>query len=139
MQFHKNFKPHCGRLSECIQQNSKKINLSVGFPRNPRSSGFAVNSWKFLLQPDLPDYGNAGCGVTNGGYIITQICLRINILKENYFENWVNGEVSKSAKSPNLLTFKVIFLSQKLSKSFSIFFFIEEYQFRSTFFVIDIF
>ena len=38
------------------------------------------------------------------------------------FENWVNGEVSKSAKSPNLLTFKVNFLYQKLSESFSIFF-----------------
>ena len=56
------------------------------------------------------------------------------------FENWTNGEVSKSAKSPNLLTFKVNFLYQKLSESFSIFFFfIEEYQFRSTFFVIVIF
>ena len=63
MQFHKNVKPHFGRLSEYIQQNPKKINLSVGFLRNPRSSGFAVNSWKFLLQPDLPDYGNTGCGV----------------------------------------------------------------------------
>ena len=38
------------------------------------------------------------------------------------FENWINGEVSKSAKSPNLLTFKVNFLYQKLSESFSIFF-----------------
>ena len=38
------------------------------------------------------------------------------------FENWVNGEVSKSAKSPNLLTFKVNFLCQKLSEAFSIFF-----------------
>merc|ERR1719330_1298620 len=38
------------------------------------------------------------------------------------FENWTNGEVSKSAKSPNLLTFKVNFLYQKLSESFSIFF-----------------
>ena len=38
------------------------------------------------------------------------------------FENWVNGEVSKSPKSPNLLTFKVNFLYQKLSESFSIFF-----------------
>ena len=38
------------------------------------------------------------------------------------FENWVNGKVSKSAKSPNLLTFKVDFLYQKLSESFSIFF-----------------
>ena len=52
------------------------------------------------------------------------------------FENWVNGEVSNSAKN---LTFKVNFLCQKLSESFSIFFFIEEYQYRSTFFVIDIF
>ena len=34
------------------------------------------------------------------------------------FENWVNGEVSKSEKSPNLLVFKVNFLYQKLSKSF---------------------
>ena len=34
------------------------------------------------------------------------------------FENWVNGEVSKSAKSPNLLTFKVNFRYQKLSESF---------------------
>ena len=38
------------------------------------------------------------------------------------FENWVSGEVSKSAKSPNLLTFKVNFVYQKLSESFSIFF-----------------
>ena len=34
------------------------------------------------------------------------------------FENWVNGEVSKSAKSPNLLTFKVNFQRQKSSESF---------------------
>ena len=40
-------------------------------------------------------------------------------------------------KLPNL-TFKVNFQSQKAPKSFS-FFFIEEYQFKSTFFVIDIF
>ena len=38
------------------------------------------------------------------------------------FENRVSGEVLKSAKSPNLLTFKVNFLYQKLSESFSIFF-----------------
>ena len=42
--------------------------------------------------------------------------------KLSNFENWVTGEVSKSAKSPNLLTFKVNFLCQKLSESFSIFF-----------------
>ena len=55
------------------------------------------------------------------------------------FENWTNGEVSKSAKSSNLPTFKVNFLYQKLSESFSVFFFIDEYQFKSTFFVNDIF
>ena len=38
------------------------------------------------------------------------------------FENWVSEEVSKSAKSPNLLTFKVNFQHQKLSESFSTFF-----------------
>ena len=35
------------------------------------------------------------------------------------FENWVSGEVSKSAKSPNLLTFKVNFLYQQDSKELS--------------------
>ena len=45
------------------------------------------------------------------------------------FENWVNGEVSKVPKFDQNLTFKVNFLCQKLSESFSIFFFIEEYQF----------
>ena len=38
------------------------------------------------------------------------------------FENWVNGEVSKSVKKCQNLTFKVNFLCQKLSESFSIFF-----------------
>ena len=42
--------------------------------------------------------------------------------KLSNFENWVSGEVSKSAKSPKLLTFKVNFLYHKLSESFSIFF-----------------
>ena len=42
--------------------------------------------------------------------------------KLSNFEDWVSGEVSKSAKSSNLLTFKVNFLCQKLSESFSIFF-----------------
>ena len=42
--------------------------------------------------------------------------------KLSNFENWVSGEVLKSAKSPNLFTFKVNFLCQKLSESYSIFF-----------------
>ena len=32
------------------------------------------------------------------------------------FDNCIDGEVSKSAKSPNLLTFKVNLLCQKLSE-----------------------
>ena len=40
----------------------------------------------------------------------------------------------KVVKNCKILTFKVYFLCQKLSESFKI----EEYQFRSTFFVIDI-
>ena len=38
------------------------------------------------------------------------------------FKNWVNGEVSKVPKFDKNLTFKVNFLCQKLSESFSIFF-----------------
>ena len=38
------------------------------------------------------------------------------------FENWVNGEVSKSVNKCQNLTFKVNFLCQKSSESFSIFF-----------------
>ena len=49
------------------------------------------------------------------------------------FENWVNGEVSKSAKIG--LSKSIFNVKNYLSQ----FFFIEEYQFRSTFFVIDIF
>ena len=37
------------------------------------------------------------------------------------FENWVNREVSESVKKYQNLTFKVNFLSQKLSESFSFF------------------
>jgi hypothetical protein len=76
---------------------------------------------------------------SNGGYKIRKIFAYESTYSKEIikFENWVSGEVSKSAKSPNLLTFKMNFLCQKLSESFSIFFFIKEYQFRSTFFVID--
>ena len=45
-----------------------------------------------------------------------------NQKKLSNFENWVSGELSKSQKSPDILTFKVNFLCQKLFKSFSIFF-----------------
>ena len=49
------------------------------------------------------------------------------------FENWTNGEVSKSAKSPNLPTFKVNFLYQKLSESFSIFFSLKNFNLGACF------
>ena len=51
------------------------------------------------------------------------------------FENWCNGGGVKKCIN---LTFKVNFLCQKSSESLSISF-IEEYQFKSTLFVIDIF
>ena len=55
------------------------------------------------------------------------------------FENWVSGEVSKSAKSPNLLTFKVNFLYQKLSESFSIFFSLKNINLGAHFLITSIF
>ena len=71
-------------------------------------------------------YGNTGCRVFKRGVQIQKdFCLRINIAKGNC---WImriglcNGKVSKSAKSPNLPTFKVNFLYHKLSESFSIFY-----------------
>ena len=82
-------------------------------------------------------YGNTGCRVFKWEIQNWKdFCLKINILKRKLlkFENWCNGECQKVPK----FDFKVKFLCQKLSESFSIFFFIEEYQFRSTF-VIDIF
>ena len=51
------------------------------------------------------------------------------------FENWVNGEASKRAKI--LLSRSIFYV--KNYPNLSHFFFIEEYQFKSTFFVIDIF
>ena len=75
------------------------------------------------------EFSNRGEGVQNYKVFI----LSINIPKGNYwilsFEFWINGELSKSAK---------IWLS-KIIRIFLNFFFIEEYQIGSTFFVIDIF
>ena len=52
------------------------------------------------------------------------------------FSELVNSGGVKKCQN---LTFKVYFLYQKLAESFSTFFFIEEYEFRSTFFDIEIF
>ena len=70
-------------------------------------------------------YGNTGCGIFKRGGTKLERFLPKNQHTQRIllnFENWFNGEVSKSAKSPNLPTFKVNFLYQKLSESFSIFF-----------------
>ena len=73
---------------------------------------------------------------TSGATKLEYFCLGINILKGNYriLRIGLWGGVNKCQN----LSFKVNFLNQKLSENFS-FFFIEEYQFRSTLFVIDIF
>ena len=66
-------------------------------------------------------YVNAGCGVfKRGGTKLERFLPKNQHPQRKFlkFENWTNGEVSKSAKSPNLLTFKVNFLHQKLSESF---------------------
>ena len=55
------------------------------------------------------------------------------------FENWISGEVSKSAKSSNLLTFKVNFLYQKLSESFSIFFSLKNINLGALFLLLTVF
>ena len=55
------------------------------------------------------------------------------------FKNWLSGEVSKSAKSPNLLTYKVNFLYQKLSESFSIFFSLKNINLRAHFLLLTFF
>ena len=75
-------------------------------------------------------------------------CLKLEIcfLKNQHtlrkflnFENWTNGEGSKSAKSPNLLTFKVNFLCQKLSESFSIFSSLKNINLRAQFLLLAFF
>ena len=57
------------------------------------------------------------------------------------FENWVNGDWGgvKKCKITQPLDFQSQFSILKIISIFLKFFFIEEYQFRSTFFVIDIF
>ena len=57
---------------------------------------------------------------SNAGYEIKKIFSKNQHTERKFlnFENWSNGEVSKSAKSPNLSTFNVNVLYQKLSESF---------------------
>ena len=55
------------------------------------------------------------------------------------FENWVNGEVSKLPKFDQNLTFKVNFLCQKLSESFSNFFSLKNINLRTHFLLLTFF
>ena len=83
-------------------------------------------------------YGNTGCQVFKRGYKTRNFCLRINIRTQRKllnFENWVNGEVSKSAK---ISLSKSIFYVKNYP-NLSHFFFIEKYQFMGILFVVDFF
>ena len=79
------------------------------------------------------NYGNTSCQFFKRGMPKNQHKYQKETIE--FWELVLWGGVKKCQN----LTFKVHFLYQKLSKSFSIFFFIEEYRFRSTFFVIGIF
>ena len=82
-------------------------------------------------------YSNTGCGVFKEGYKIKRY-LPMNQHTQRKllnFENWVNREVLKVPK----FDFQSQFSMSKIIQIFLNFFFIEEYKFRSTFFVIDIF
>ena len=79
------------------------------------------------------DYGNMGCRVFKRG---VQNCLKINVPKGNY---WIlRIGVMGRCQSAKIWPSKSIFYV-KNHPNLSQFFFIEKYQFRSTFFVIDIF
>ena len=83
------------------------------------------------IQTVIFSYGNTGCWVFKRGVQNWKdFCQKINISKGNYWTLRI-GVVGWCQKL--FLTGKFDFQSQKSSKSFS-FFFIEEYQFSSTFF-----
>ena len=92
----------------------------------------------FRIQNSNVEYGNTSCGVFKGEIQnYKDFWLKINCgqMKSLNFENWLNGEVSKSAKI--WLSKSIFYIKNHLK--LSDFFFIKEYEFRSTFFVIDIF
>ena len=92
-------------------------------------------SMHIVFPVSFTSYGNRGRRVFKRGIQNWKdFCLKINMLNGNY---WIfrvgvsNGEVQK-------FDFQSQFSMSKIIRIFLIFF-IEEYQFRSTFFVIDIF
>ena len=83
-------------------------------------------------------YGSTGCQVFKLGVQNQKdFCLRINIPKGNYCILRI-GVIGRCQKVPKL-DLQSQFSLSKVIRIFLIFFFIEEYQFRSMFFVFDIF
>ena len=83
-------------------------------------------------------YGNTGRGVFKRGVQYWKdFCLRINILKGNC---WILriGLTERRQKVPKF-DFQSQFSMSKIIRIFLNFFFIEEYQYRGMFFVLDIF
>ena len=93
----------CAPLSTFDAAHSTLWSLSVEEPKaKPILPGFLLT-----MAIQVVEFSNGGTKLER--FLPKNQHTLIKILN---FENWVNGEVSKSAKSPNLLTFKVNFLYQ---------------------------
>ena len=121
----------CNRLANVVAHHDKL--LTQWSSEGIKYSNQEYTRVGYFLE--IAGYGNTGCRVFKRGIQNWKdFCLKIYIPKVN-FENWLNGEMSKSAK---IWLSKPIFYV-KSHRNLSWFFFIEEYQFRSIFFVIGIF
>ena len=121
--------------TQMLFQSHKCHNFAI--PSSECSKNSNRDCWKMRSEFwQAVKYGNTGCGVFKRGVQNSKdFCLRINILKESYWILRIGWEVSKSAK---IWHSKSIFCVKNYP-NLSQFFFIKEYQFRSTFFVFDIF
>ena len=72
---------------------------------------FSRNGKCFPIAPDqCGQYANTGCGVLRSGGTKLECFLPKNQHTQRKLLNWVNGEMSKSAKTCQNLTFNVNFL-----------------------------
>ena len=96
----------------CIPQEKFKNEL--------KKRTFCIRWWKYQGSPLASGMAIRVVKFSNGEYKLERFLPKNQYTqrKLSNFENWISREVSKSAKSPNLLTFKVNFLSQKLTKFF---------------------
>ena len=109
----------------CEDVICKGVSVNVDF--------FVIQEIWISLSKVSADYGNTGCGVFKRGVQNEKdFCLRINILKGNY---WILsfGLMASCQKVPKF-DFQSQFSMSKIIRIFLNFFFIEEYYFRSTFF-----